>query len=134
MRIAIIGTNHAEILKLSGKQENHGFAEIRNGAYQIYPEEFARLEIYNTQGELVETDEIVVFPENRTTPYNPLPSPEFFDINMIVTRAEVHKISCGKLEKPYISFTRSVLTWGWYWWPMLLVGGIFVYGIVTTML
>lgn len=134
MRIVIIGTNHAEVLKMTAKQENRGFAKIRNGAYQIYPDEFARLEIYNLEGELVETDEVVVFPENRLVPYNPIPSPEFFDVELIAGRAEEHKNCGGHFDKPYISFARSALSWGWHWWPMLLVGGIFVYGIVTTML
>lgn len=132
MRIILVGKNHAEILKLSAKQENQGFAKIRGGAYQIYPDSFARLEIYDKDGKLIETDELIVIPENRLVPYNPLPNSEWFGIELIATRAEEHKNSLGPFEKPYITFTKNVLKYLWKWWPMLLAGVLIIYAFVSS--
>lgn len=131
MRIIIIGRNHAEILKQSAKQENQGFARIRGGAYQIYPDSYARLEIYNESGEMIETDEVIVIPENRLVPYNPLPDAEFFGVERIVTRAESTKNALGPLEKPYITFAKSAMMFLWRWWPMLIAGAMVIYAIVA---
>lgn len=130
MRLIIIGTNHAEMVKFTAKQENWPFASIRRGAYQTYPESFARLEIIE-DGELVETDEVLIFPENRLTPYNPIPSKEFFSTECIVMRAEEVKNDLGMMEKPYVTFSDAA-RWIWRWWPMLLAGGLLIYAFISS--
>jgi len=69
MKAIILGWNRAEVIEIKTKDFDKHFLESRHQCYRIFPDGLTRMRVYKN-GIEQESDEVIVFAENGTTPHN----------------------------------------------------------------
>ena len=70
MMVIIVGDNRVEYCTLTRKQEGLHFFKTRNQLYKVFPDGLKRLRIFDYDGLEIKNDEVIIFRENDTHPYD----------------------------------------------------------------
>lgn len=70
MMVIIIGDNRAEYCTLTKKQEGLHFFKTRNQLYKVFPDGLKRCRIFDYDGLEIKNEEVIIFRENDTHPYD----------------------------------------------------------------
>lgn len=123
MMAIIIGKNRVEYMRVKKRDLDKHFFVSRGQRYMIVPEVLAPMELYHN-GAWVESESVIVFPENGTLPYNCL-HPKVYDMdNMLAKADEVKLMSLKKRQWHFGSISPAKI---WDWVPLIVLGVIGIY-------
>lgn len=121
MKVLIKGCDAIEIIPVKGKDQAKHFIKTAGQLYKLYPDGLRRVRIYREYfvifSKPYETDEIIVYDENRRTPHYPVLGVAY-DQESVLRDIDEHKITGQHIwsAKPYIKAANDV-------WKALSVGG-----------
>lgn len=122
MRVYIKGCDSVEIMRITGKKQDKHFVKTAGQLYKIYPDGFRRCFIRRRYLTILakpsETDEMMIYDENRRWPHYPVPGVAY-DQESVLRDIDEHKITGvgGLLRiKPYIKAASDI-------WKVLATGG-----------
>lgn len=119
----IIGKNRVEYMRIRKKDLDKHFFKSRGQMYMIYPECLTPVEVYHN-GVWVESESIIVFPENGTMPYN-CRHPALYDMDSLLSK--VHEVQLIAKNKRGFSFGNINPNKIWDWIPLFVLGAIGLY-------
>lgn len=123
MMAIIIGKNRVQYMRVKKKDLDKHFFRTRGQRYMIYPEVLTPMEIYHN-GVWVESESVIIFPENGTVPYN-CRYPELYDMDSLLSKTDEIKLMCRK--KRGFSFGSLDPNKIWDWIPIFVLGAIALY-------
>lgn len=68
MKVIILGNNMADMVTIKAKDFDKHYLQRRKQAYRIFPDGLTRMRIWE-DGVEVDSDEVIVFPENSGVPH-----------------------------------------------------------------
>lgn len=123
MMAIIIGKNRVQYMRVKKKDLDKHFFRTRGQRYMIYPEALTPMEVYHN-GAWIESESVIVFPENGTMPYN-CRYPELYDMDSMLSKTDEVKLMCR--QKHGFSFGNLDPNKFWDWLPILILGAIGLY-------
>ena len=123
MMAIIIGKNRVEYMRIRKKDLDKHFFKSRGQMYMIYPECLTPVEVYHN-GVWVESESIIVFPENGTMPYN-CRHPALYDMDSLLSK--VHEVQLIAKNTRGFSFGNINPNKIWDWIPLFVLGAIGLY-------
>ena len=101
-------------MRIRKKDLDKHFFKSRGQMYMIYPECLTPVEVYHN-GVWVESESIIVFPENGTMPYN-CRHPALYDMDSLLSK--VHEVQLIAKNKRGFSFGNINPNKIWDWIPL----------------
>lgn len=68
MKVIILGNNMADVVTIKAKDFDKHYLQRRKQAYRIFPDGLTRMRVWE-DGVEVDSDEVIVFPENSGIPH-----------------------------------------------------------------
>lgn len=132
MMVIIVGENRVEYCTLTRKQEGLHFFKTRNQLYKVFPDGLRRMRIFDF-GKHIKDEEVIIFRENETHPYDPMEVD--YSMDRLLGDVDRHKMMVdSKWQRPKIWFTNAAK--GIYdkiGITGIIIAGVVVYAIVAGM-
>lgn len=120
----IIGKNRVQFMRVKKKDLDKHFFRTRGQRYMIYPEVLRPMEVYHN-GTWVESESVVIFPENGTLPYN-CRYPELYYMDSLLSKTDEIKLTC-RSKKGGFDFGKLDPNKIWDWIPLIVLGLVGLY-------
>lgn len=124
MMAIIVGKNRVQYLRVRKKDLDKHFFRTRGQRYMVYPEVLAPMETYHN-GAWVESESVIVFPENGTVPCN-CRYPELYEMDSLLSKTDEVKLMCRQKRNGF-NFGNLDPNKIWDWIPIFAIGAIALY-------
>lgn len=124
MMAIIIGKNRMQFMRVKKKDLDKHFFRTRGQRYMIYPEVLRPMEVYHN-GTWVESESVVIFPENGTLPFN-CRYPELYEMDSLLSKTDEIKLTC-RFKKGGFDFGKLDPNKIWDWIPLIVLGLVGLY-------
>lgn len=124
MMAIIIGKNRVQFMRVKKKDLDKHFFRTRGQRYMIYPEVLRPMEVYHN-GAWIESESVVIFPENGTLPYN-CRYPELYEMDSMLSKTDEVKLMC-RSKKGGFDFGKLDPNKIWDWIPLIVLGLVGLY-------
>lgn len=135
MMVIIIGENRAEYCQIKRQDEHLHFFQTRGQLYKIYPNGLTRARFFDYDGLEVANEEVVIFFENETHPYDTHGID--YTMDRLLSDVDRHKMMLPTrgASKPKLWAT-SVGTsiYKWLGLPGIVAALVVVYALLTQVL
>ena len=133
MMVIIVGNNRVEYCKVNKKDEGLHFFKTRGQLYKVYPNGLSRLRVFDYGGKQIADEEVIIFYENETTPYDTYEID--YTMDRLLSDVDRHKMMLpsrgGGFAKQRIWFTTAAINlYKLIGLPGLIAGIVVVYALL----
>lgn len=83
MIVIIVGNNHVDYCKIRASDQQKKLFVLRQQLYKVVPEGLIRTRRYKEDGSEIESEEVVIYPEGGSAPYDTLPGVSYYQDDVL---------------------------------------------------
>lgn len=83
MIVIIVGNNHVDYCKIRVSDQQKKLFVLRQQLYKVVPEGLIRMRRYREDGSEIESEEVTIYPEGGSAPYDTLPGVSYYQDDVL---------------------------------------------------